>query len=551
MCCPGRWPRSRFSSPCAPPLDTGSSSAKALPVTHPFYQLPATRLSQLLAQGEATSVEIVTSHLERIALMNRRLRAFTAVFRERALTDAARADEERRKGQVRGPLHGIPVSIKECIDLEGLPTTIGVAARAGTRASADGAIAKLLRSAGAIILGRTNLSQVMLFHESSNPLFGQTANPFSLAHTPGGSSGGEAAAIAAGMSPLGVGTDIGGSIRVPAHFTGIVGIKPTLDRLPMRGIVAGLPGQEAIRSQCGPMARTVADAWLLFRAMDPVAMSQLDPRVPPLPWEDPTHKRLEGLRVGTYVDDGVMSSSRAVRRAVDRAAEILAARGVTLVPFMPPECTRALASFFSAVSSDGGETVEATIGDGEVDPVLRSLRRPVALPDTVRRVGSHLLELIGEDRAGWMLKVLGGRSVAEFWRLTNEIRAYRFTMLEAMSTAKVDALLSPPFATPALPHQGAKNFALAGSYAMLWNLVQFPAGVVPVTRVRSDEARRTSPSDMMERHADQVDRASVGLPVGVQVIARPWEEATMAALMAAIEEGVSKDPDFPRTPVAD
>ena len=117
----------------------------------------------------------------------------------------------------------------------------------------------LLREAGAIVMGRTNLSQLCLFAESRNPVVGQTANPWSAGHTPGGSSGGEGAAIAAGLSPLGVGTDIGGSIRVPAHFCGIAGFKPTLDRLPMRGIGTGIAGQEAVRAMCGPMARTVAE----------------------------------------------------------------------------------------------------------------------------------------------------------------------------------------------------------------------------------------------------------------------------------------------------
>ena len=151
----------------------------------------------------------------------------------------------------------------------GLPTTMGVRGLLHHRAARDAVMATMLRESGAVILGRTNLSQTMLFAESRNPIYGQTANPFSLDHTPGGSSGGEAAAIAAGLSPLGVGTDIGGSIRTPCSFTGIVGFKPTLDRLPSRGQGTILKGQEAVRSQCGPMARTVADLDLFFRAMDP------------------------------------------------------------------------------------------------------------------------------------------------------------------------------------------------------------------------------------------------------------------------------------------
>src|SRR5205814_3992006 len=131
------------------------------------------------------------------------------------------------------------------------------------------AMVAILRERGAILLGRTNLSQTMYFPEARNPLFGETANPWSGAHSPGGSSGGEGAAIASGMSPLGIGTDIGGSIRVPAHFCGVAGIKPTLDRLPMRGIATGIAGQEAVRAMCGPLARTAGDLQFFFGALDP------------------------------------------------------------------------------------------------------------------------------------------------------------------------------------------------------------------------------------------------------------------------------------------
>src|SRR5262249_39232971 len=163
---------------------------------------------------------------ERIAEIDGRIRAFTAVFREEALASARRADEERAQGKVRGALHGMPVSVKESLDMAGCASTLGCHARRAQVADRDGGVLRRLRKSGAVVLGRTNVSQLLMYHESRNPLYGQTANPWSLSHTPGGSSGGEAAALAAGMSPLGVGTDIGGSIRVPAHFCGIAGLKP-------------------------------------------------------------------------------------------------------------------------------------------------------------------------------------------------------------------------------------------------------------------------------------------------------------------------------------
>ncbi len=206
-------------------------------MTAPLWQLTATQLSQMLAAREVSSRELVDAHLDRITAVDGRVNAFTDVFRDQARRDAERADRERADGRSRGPLHGLPVSVKECFDHEGQPTTLGISAWRERRATRDAAMVTALREAGAVILGRTNLSQTMLFAESRNPVFGQTANPFSLAHTAGGSSGGEAAAVASGMSPLGLGTDIGGSVRSPASFCGITAFKPTLDRLPTRCLI--------------------------------------------------------------------------------------------------------------------------------------------------------------------------------------------------------------------------------------------------------------------------------------------------------------------------
>ena len=290
----------------------------------------ATRLSILLAAREVSSEEVTRAFLRRIDAVNERVRAFTEVLREEAIAAARRADEERRRGDVRGPLHGLPVTIKENIDVAGHASTLGVPARKGKRSADDAAIVQLLRAAGAVILGRTNVSQLLLFHECRNPVFGQTANPWSADHTPGGSSGGEAAALAAGMSPLGIGTDIGGSIRVPAHFTGVAGLKPSLDRWTNLGSNTAIAGQEIVRAQLGPMARSARDVALLVGALDPRQMSALDARVPPLLIEDPARVDVSKLRVGTFASDGLLPPSRAVARAVGRAAEALEARGATV-----------------------------------------------------------------------------------------------------------------------------------------------------------------------------------------------------------------------------
>ena len=535
----------------------------------PLHDRSASELSRLLGRREISSREAVLSCLARIEEREPAVHAFTEVFRERALADADRADATRARGEPCGPLHGLPVSIKENFDFAGAASTMGVASRRSLKAGADAAMVTLLREAGAVILGRTNLSQLMLYAESRNPVFGQTVNPWSAAHGPGGSSGGEAAAIAAGMSPLGIGTDIGGSIRVPAHFCGIAGLKPTLDRLPMRGAAAGLPGQEAVRAQCGPMARTVGDLALLMAALDPARMSALDGRVPPLEWRPQplvagatarfatgaTARAAAGaaesgpagkLRVGLCLDDGLVKTSASVVRGLERAAQALRERGCEVVPFAPPRVREAIFLQLQAMSADGGAVIGEQLRGQPVDPVLLSLMRIARLPAVVR---TSLARAIRDELPARTLRALGRKPVEELWRITGELRAYRFEMLAAWDLAGIDLVLCPPFATAALPHLGAKGFLLAASASMLWNITQLPAGVVPVTRVRPDETQRAGASGMLEKLAAAVDAQSAGLPVGAQIVGRPWAEPLVLAAMEAIESEVRGDAGFPQTPV--
>ena len=494
----------------------------------------AAELCALIARKEVSSREVVAAHVDRIEQHDGALKAFTQVFRERALREA----EHPRPG----PLCGLPVSVKENLDIAGEATTFGVASRGAVKAAKDSAMVTMLREAGAIVIGRTNLAQLGLFAESRNPVFGQSANPWSLEHTPGGSSGGEGAAIAAGMSPLGIGTDIGGSIRVPAHFCGIFGFKPTLDRLPMRGISTGIPGQEAVRAMCGPLARTAGDLALLMSALDPQRMSQLDRRVPPLRWSE---EALAKPRVGLLIDDGVLTPSLAVQRAARRAAEALKARGCEIVPWTPPRAREAIFLQLAAMSADGGARLSRELRGQPIDPVLLSLMRVARLPGLVRK---GIAGAIRDELPAGTLRALGRKPVEEYWRLTGEIRAWRFEVLESMDAAGIELIVSPPFATPALPHGGARQFVLAASASMLWNIAQLPAGVVPIGVVRPDEARRENPRGLLGKLARNIDARSAGLPVCAQIAGRPWADAQVLAAMAAVEEEARREPDYPRTP---
>jgi fatty acid amide hydrolase len=518
-------------------------------VTSDLFSKSATELSRLLAAGEISSEEVTKAHLERIDAVDRKVRAFTTVFRYEALSAARKADDERRRGEVRGPLHGLPVSVKESLDMAGFASTLGAPSRRNVRAKEDAGITQMLREAGAVILGRTNLSQLMLYNEARNPIFGQTANPWSLDHSPGGSSGGESAAIAAGMSPLGIGTDIGGSIRVPAYSCGIAGLKPTLDRWTNKGSNTALLGQEVIRSQLGPMARSAHDLVLAMNALDPARMSAIDGRVPPVPFADPARFDPASLRVGVYTDDGLIPSSSTVVRAVNEAAAALRARGATVIDFTPPGMVDVAYDYFRAMSADGGAAGTQVLAGGAVDPSLQPLLLLARVPPSVRLAAARVADIAGEHRLARFLAAVGEKTISELWAVTARLRSARTTILAAMAEAKIDLILGPVYATAAIPHGVSKDFTMAGTPAMLWNATQLPAGVVPVTRVTSAETKRENPKDRLEKRAAEVDSKSEGLPVGVQVIGRPWEEDRVLAGMIAIEDALSSAPGFPRTPV--
>ncbi|MBL8683340.1 MAG: amidase [Myxococcales bacterium] len=513
--------------------------------TNELSALTATEAKALLEQRKVSSVELVDALFARIEKHDRSVNAFTERFEQRARAEAQRADEARARGDSLGALHGLPVTVKESIEIEGSASTLGIPSRTSIRAAKDAPIVAETRRAGGIVLGRTNVPQLLLSFECRNPVFGQCANPRKLTHSPGGSSGGEAAALVYGGSMLGIGTDIGGSIRLPAHFSGCVGFKPTQDRLPNRGLVAGIPGQEAIRSQCGPMARSVDDIALFLRALDMDALSRADGRTPPMPFGALDSVQLRGVRVGLLEHDGILAPSRANIRAVRRAGDALERAGVEVVPFVLRGAPDAIKDYFAALSSDGANTARDIIGDAPVDVTLQSVFLAAKLPAKARLAAAKALEIAGQSLTAMVLRALGERSVAGFWKLVASVRARRFAIERELDEAGIDALLLPPFATAAVPHTFGAQFQQAASYTMLFNFLHWPAGVVPVTTVRADECDREATLDAVVRRAREVDRQSLGLPIGVQVATRAWKDELCLALLRVIEEDTRNDDGVP------
>jgi amidase len=452
-------------------------------LTDELIYTSATALAQAIRERKLSSAEVVAAHLERIEAVNPSLNAVVQLAAETARAQAKAADEALARGELKGPLHGVPVTIKDAIETAGVITTGGTLGRAAYTPAQDATAVARLRAAGAIILGVTNIPEMSYGYESDNLVYGRTNNPYDLSRTAGGSSGGEAAVIAAGGSPLGLGGDFAGSIRVPAHFCGIAGLRPTPGRVPGTGYVPTLGGLVGMLSQNGPMARYVEDLSLMLPII--AGLNWRDPRVIPMPLGDPNQVDLKRLKVAFYTDNGIMPPTPETVDTVKAAAQVLAEAGLTVVEERPPCLEQTTELFLALLSADGGAGMAMAlqmVDTKEVHPMLQGLlesMRPQAL------------------------------SAAEFLGLWYRWDMWRSALLSFME--QVDAILSPVCAYPAMPHGTTFQCLAAFSYAQTYSLTASP-GVV----VRAG----TSPE---------------GLPIGIQVVPRQWREDVALAVAQYIE----------------
>src|SRR5579871_2215542 len=282
--------------------------------------LPAVIMARDVRNKSLSPVELAEAHLAKIERLNSKLNAFVHVDAERVRREAQAAERTMQAEDI-GPLHGVPISIKSSIEVAGYRWECGSRLREKYIATQDAPLVARLKNAGAIVLGVTNTPEFLMAWETDNLLCGRTNNPWDLARTPGGSSGGEAAAIAAVMSAGGVGSDGGGSIRVPAHFSGICGLKPTPGRVPATGHYPPPGGPFALIGVVGPMARTVSDVDLLFRAT--AGPDDGDPCAAPVPLRNIPPEELRRTRIGYFEDDGRTPVTPETRAAVQKAAEAL------------------------------------------------------------------------------------------------------------------------------------------------------------------------------------------------------------------------------------
>lgn len=530
-----------MDSPSAPPADAGKRG--------PITSLRAVDIARGIAQGEFSAIEVVEAFIARIEEVDPKIRAVVLRFFETARAEARAVDARRARGEPLGPLAGVPVTIKECFDMVGTPSTYGVPWRIDHRADTDDPYVARYRAAGAIPLAKTNLPQFMFFTECDNPVYGRTDNPWNAERSSGGSSGGEGAIIGAAASPLGLGNDIGGSLRIPSAFCGITAIRPTAGRLPDH-CNHGLPvGQTGIVSQVGPMARSVDDLVLALRVLDNGRDIEADPG-PPL--GDPDRVDLKELRVAMFTDDGDFPVSPALRRAIEASARWLAEAGAAIVPWQPPSIARANELFFGCLSGDRGRTLKKLARGGKLDYRMRVTLLLAGMPPWLRRIGARTLAGLGQRRTAAFAHHFAPGTTEHYWSMVEGIADYREEFraaLDACNGGPADVILFPPYAVPAQRHGASFHMPMPGAYTMLANLTGYPAGVVPVTRVRKDEeSDRPISRDLVERTARETEIGSAGLPVGVQVMARPWRDHVALAVMGHIERRARREADFPLAP---
>jgi aspartyl-tRNA(Asn)/glutamyl-tRNA(Gln) amidotransferase subunit A len=445
----------------------------------------ATDVARLIASGEISALEALDASLARLAATEPKLNAFVATLAVEARRDARAADERQRRGEALGPLHGVPVSVKDLIAVAGAPFTFGSRSMAHNVAAADAASIERLRSAGAIIIGKTTTSEYGCKAVGESPLTGITRNPWDLRKTAGGSSAGAAASVAAGVTAIAVGTDGGGSIRIPAALTGLVGIKAQFARVP----VYPTPATPTLAHVC-PIARTVRDAALLFMAL--AGHDARDPASLPLPVPDALaacDRDVRALRIAWSPTFGYAPVDPDVRAIAERAARAFAAMGCDVdevdAPFGADPADLWSAEFYAGIGARLG-------------PVLRE-RRDVLDPD-VAAVVEHATALRAED---YYRAVFGRYEFRE--RVRDFFEAYDLLLSPTLPVAGVDAGIAVP---PAL---AGRNIVTWVCYTYPFNLTGQPAASVPA------------------------GFTPAGLPVGLQIVARPFREDHLFAAAAALE----------------
>jgi len=443
----------------------------------------------MLQQRSISALELAQEYVGEIERLNPRLHAFADFDADRVLRAARQLDQS---ASARGPLHGLPVTIKSSIATVGHRCEIGSLLNRGFIPEEDAVVVGRMRKAGALILGTTNCPEFLMAYETDNLLYGATSNPWSLEHSAGGSSGGEASAIAAGLSAGGLGSDSGGSVREPAHFTGICSLKPTPGRVPAKGHLPDCVGPFSTLGAIGPMARTVRDVSLFFQTL--AGYEATDPVGSPVPLRSVTLEQLRSRPIAVLESDALVPVTPETRKAIRSAAKALEERGFQIKSFQSDLLEDARQLWWKFFVRCGRMLLEPLIEGREAE--LSSTFRYFL--DTARRE-----------------PFLSGEELLEAWTASDQLRT---KILAELSPYCV--LLSPVCSIPAFRH-GEREWLVEGKtvdyfstmrFTQWFNVLGAPAAVVPVGT--SDD----------------------GLPIGVQIAGLPYHDEEVLAVAELLDQ---------------
>jgi Asp-tRNA(Asn)/Glu-tRNA(Gln) amidotransferase A subunit family amidase len=455
---------------------------------------------------------------------------------------------------LKGPLAGIPVSLKDSIAVGGFDVSVGYSRNCFKPYQEDGSIVKLLKKAGAIPHVKTALPITLLSFESSNDLWGVAKNPHNPRYSPGGSTGGEGAILALNGSRIGIGSDVAGSVRAPAAWSGINSIRCSTGRWPKVGVNTSMPGQEGIPSVFSPMARTLDDLTYFTKSFIQMKPWEVDYTVHPIPWRQDIYDQTlssKKLRIGLMTTDGVCDPAPAIARGLDLTTSALRAAGHTVTPIpvssYPATATPAIGLQIASVllCGDGGKTYKSFFRTGEWnDSGAAQINFYMSLPRPVKYLWYLWTRYVKRDPL-WasILRYFHPLTAAEQWKWVAKRELFRQRWFDWLNdpSQSYDFILCPGNATPALPHNAMHDAVSSCGYTFLWNLLDYSAGIVPVTKVDKDKdslPESFRPKNGVEKgaykHYDAV--AMQGLPVAVQVVGRRLSEERTLAYMKVVED---------------
>ncbi|KAH6968347.1 amidase signature domain-containing protein [Fusarium avenaceum] len=473
--------------------------------------LAASELLKKLASGDLTSEHVTKAFCKRACAAHQLTNCLAETCFDRALQTARHLDAHlAQTGKPIGPLHGLPISLKDNFNLAGLDSTVGFTSHVGDPAVSDSALATLLQNAGAVFYVKTNVPTAMMIAESVNNTFGRTVNPMNRNTTSGGSSGGESALIAFGGSPLGVGSDIGGSLRIPAACTGLFTIRPSAGRFPVRNTRSGMPGQEAVASVNGPLARTLQDVQLYSKAVIDAQPWLFDPKCLPIPWRPV--QLPEKLKIAFMSHDGMVHPTPPVSRALQVAREKLEKAGHTIIEWDPVDQKEGVELLGRMFLADGGQTIRK-----ELERTDEPWRPEMEAYRTARDL-----------------------STSEMWKLHLERTAFQNRYLDRWNKAGIDAIICPTTPYSTLRHGSFRHVAYTGVFNVVdYSAVSFPTGISVDKDV--DKLESYEPlSPLCKSVNDDYDAELVhGLPVSLQIVARRLEEEKVLAMAKLVHETIS------------